>query len=232
MTLFNNRRLQFVSIFLLILFLFAAISAEAQDSKIPKYLPEGKVDGAALIGPPPAVGSPEFQTQMTIVMWLQTTRTPEQVAFVKTALNLNRFAPIIGDELFDVDGVVLRQTMAEIIKEVKNDYDPLKTNYDIPRPFVANENIKPSMAEVNTVGSYPSGHATRAVVYARILGEVFPDKKDELMDLALQIGYGRAIAGVHYPMDVISGQKLGNAYADVIIEGPTFKEALIKIKGE
>ena len=60
---------------------------------------------------------------------------------------------------------------------------------------------------------------------------MFPDKKVELMELALQIGYGRPIAGVHYPMDVVAGQKLGNAYADVIMAQPAFKEALKKIKG-
>ena len=172
---------------------------------------------------------PEFETQMAIVMWLQKTRTPEQVEFVKTELNLNRYAPILGDELFDIDGVTLRQTMAEIINEVRDDYDAIKALYDLPRPFTVNDNVKPPM-DARPVGSYPSGHATRAVIYARILGEIFPDKKEELMELGLQIGYGRAIAGVHYPMDVVAGQELGNVYADVMIESPAFKKALSKIK--
>ena len=55
---------------------------------------------------------------------------------------------------------------------------------------------------------------------------MFPDKKDELMELALQIGYGRAIAGVHYPMDIVAGQKLGNVYGDAITQSQAFKEAL------
>lgn len=229
MNFFNKIQLNIVTSALLILIFTLLTPLYAQDSKTPKYLPEGRVDGANLIGPPPAVGSPEFETQMAIVMWLQKTRTPEQVEFVKTELNLNRYAPILGDELFDVDGLALRQMLAEIITEVKDEYDEIKAHYDLPRPFVVNDKVKPPMG-ARPVASYPSGHATRAVVYARILGEIFPDKKEELMELGMQIGYGRAIAGVHYPMDVVAGQKLGNAYADVIVETPAFKEALSKIK--
>ncbi len=62
---------------------------------------------------------------------------------------------------------------------------------------MVNDQVKPPI-DARPVASYPSGHVTRAVVYARILGEVFPEKKDELIELGLQIGYGRAIAGVHY----------------------------------
>ena len=40
------------------------------------------------------------------------------------------------------------------------------------------------------------------------------------------------IAGVHYPMDVLAGQKLGNAYADVIVKQPAFKQAVQRIRGK
>ena len=139
------------TLYVLVLLLLLVSPVMAEKNAAPKYLPEGGIDGAALIGPPPAVGSPEFETQVAIVLWLQKTRTPEQVEFVNTSLNLNRFAPIIGDELLDVDGVLLRQTMAEIIKEVRNDYSKYKDLYNVPRPFLANENVKTTSAEVNSV---------------------------------------------------------------------------------
>lgn len=214
--------------YILIISIFLATPLLAEKTSTPKFLPEGGVHGAEIIGPPAAVGSPEFETQMAIVLWLQQTRTPEQVTFVSETLNLNRFAPIIGAALFDVDGVVLRQTLAEVINEIRDDYDAIKAKYDLPRPFVVNDQVRPPL-EARPVASYPSGHATRAVVYAVLLGEIFPDKKDELMQLALQIGYGRVIAGVHYPMDISAGQVLGKLYADVIIQSPAFKSALERI---
>lgn len=217
---------------LLVLFLFvAAIPLSSQEAGSNTYLPEGSVNGVELIGPPAEQGSPEFETQMAIVLWLQKTRTPEQELFVQTKLNLARFAPIIGADLLKINGTQLREALAAIINEVRTDYDAVKATYDLPRPFVVSDKVKPA-TDARPVASYPSGHATRAIVYARILSEFFPDKKDELTELGLQIGYGRVIAGVHYPMDVLAGQKLGNAYADVIVEQEAFKEAKARIQGE
>ena len=216
-----------------VLFCFVLVSqpvlSQEPGSKV--YLPKGSVDGVALIGPPAKIGSPGFETQMAIVLWLQRTRTPEQVQFVREKLKFARFAQILGADLQEVDEEELRSMLAVIISEVRADYDAVKATYDLPRPFKVSDRVKPA-TDARPVGSYPSGHATRAMVYARILSDIFPDKKDALTGLGLQIGYGRVIAGVHYPMDVLAGQKLGNAYADVIIKGQAFKDSLKKIRGE
>ena len=169
------------------------------------YLPDGAVDAQALIGPPPAVGSPRFEQQMAVVMWLQRTRTPAQVTFVQETLDVERFAPLIAVDLMAVDGIALKQTVDAAIDDVRADYDRLKEVYDLPRPFVVSDAVKP-VIEARPVASYPSGHATRAVVYARLLAEIFPDQRDALMALALQVGYGRVTAGVHYPMDVLAAK--------------------------
>jgi len=147
---------------------------------------------------------------------------------VEKTLDTKRFAPLVSEELFDVDGIELKKTIDDAISEVRDDYDALKAVYDLPRPFQVNDAIKP-VGEARPVASYPSGHAIRAIVYARLLAEIFPGKKDALMDLAIRIGYGRVIAGVHYPDDIVSGQKLGQAYADVIVEQPAFKDAVKRI---
>ena len=193
------------------------------------YLPKGVVDAEALIGPPPARNSAEHKTQMDIVLWLQKTRTPEQVTFVETPLDLERFAHILSDSLIAVDGIELKATFDAIIDEVRADYDALKAVYDKPRPFRFDERVEP-VGDARPVAAYPSGHSIRAMVYGRLLSEVFPEHEEALMDLAYQVGYGRVIAGVHYPVDVTSGQKLGNAYADVIAGQPSFKEAVSNIR--
>jgi len=195
-----------------------------------RFLPDDAVDAQTLIGPPPAVGSPVFEQQMAVVLWLQRTRTPAQVTFVREELDLERFAPLIAKELVAVDGIALKQVLDGAIDEVRTDYDRLKEVYDLPRPFVVNDAVEPAV-EPRAVASYPSGHAIRAVVYARLLAEIFHDHRAELMALALQVGYGRVIAGVHYPLDVLAGQKLGNAYADVIVTQPAFREAIERTRG-
>ena len=210
---------------------FFALNSHSKEEETRIYLPLASVDANKLIGPPPAIESPKFEEQMAIVLWLQKTRTPEQVEFVRKKLNLARFEPILGDSLFKVDSKELRNTLSVIISEVRSEYDLLKAAFDLPRPFIINKEVQP-VTKARPVGSYPSGHATRSVVYARVLSEIFPEKKDELMNLALQIGYGRVTAGVHYPIDVTAGQALGNAYADVIISRDRFKETVSRIRGE
>ncbi|MEM9481622.1 MAG: phosphatase PAP2 family protein [Verrucomicrobiota bacterium] len=194
----------------------------------PKYLPQGAVDGAAIIGPPPALDSNEFQAEMKTVLWLQRTRTPEQIAFAQTTLDVERFTPTIGSDLFATNARELMTILNIVVEEVRLDYDVLKAKFDVPRPFVRNKKVKPIM-KARKVPSYPSGHAIRSIVWARLLSDVFPDKREALMQLAYQIGYGRVIAGLHYPADVIAGQKLGNAYADAILKNPVYQSKIASI---
>lgn len=204
---------------------------QARDPQSGVYLPAGSVDAAALIGPPPAVGSTKFEQEMTVVLWLQRTRTPEQIAFVRKTLDLEEFAPLVAVPLVGVDGIALKQTIDGAIDEVRADYDALKAVFDLPRPYQVNDAVHP-VTDPRPVTSYPSGHAIRATVYARLLSEIFPEQKQALMELAQQIGYGRVIAGVHYPTDILAGMKLGHAYADVIVKQAAFKQAVERIGGK
>ncbi|MEM7223539.1 MAG: phosphatase PAP2 family protein [Pseudomonadota bacterium] len=224
------RRFAPVVLSLLVLVFVVGGSARAEQAAPPIFLPPGSVKAETLIAPPPALDSAAFKEQMAIVLWLQKTRTLEQVAFVETVLDVERFAPILGDALMTVDGRLLKDVIDEAINQVRAEYDALKGFHDLPRPFVVNDAVDP-VGDARPVASYPSGHSIRAIVYARLLAEVFPDHEAALMELAHQVGYGRVIAGVHYPIDVTAGQTLGTAYADVIVQQPDFKAAVADIKG-
>jgi len=203
----------------------------AEEAQTRAYLPAGSVDAKSYIPAPPKVGSPALNGQIAIVLWLQRTRTPEDVQFVEKTLNVARFAPILGANLFELDAAGLKRLIDAAIDEVRQDYDALKAVYDLPRPFKVSAEVKP-VGDARPVASYPSGHAIRAIVYARLLADIFPDKENALMDLAHRIGYGRVVAGLHYPVDVISGQILGNTYADAIIATSAFKESVAGLRSE
>jgi len=213
---------------LVLLIVAVSWSARAEQPAARQYLPLDSVDVKALIDPPPAPGSLVLREQMAIVLWLQRTRTPSQIAFVQQPLDLDRFTPMLSLELLTVNGLELKRTLEEIIVEVRIAYDGIKSEFDLRRPFEDSYAVEP-VAEARPVAAYPSGHAIRAIVYARILGELFPEQKEALVDLARQIGYGRVIGGVHYPIDILAGQKLGQAYADVIVQQPAFKKAVRRI---
>ena len=108
-----------------------------------KFYPQGSLDSVALIGPPAVPGTAEFDQEMFAVLWLQESRTPEQVAFVQKAVDLERFAPIVATGLVNVDTGALSKTLDQIINEVRDDYNAVKENYDIPRPFVINDAVEP-----------------------------------------------------------------------------------------
>jgi acid phosphatase (class A) len=216
-------------ILVLVVLTFAA-PLHARDAEPRRFLPAGSVDVTALVPPPPAVGSADFEKEMAVVLWLQRARTPAQVTFVRKKLDVERFAPLLGAALVAIDGIELKHTIDSAIDEVRADYDAIKAKYDVPRPFVVNDAVHP-VGDARPVASYPSGHAIRAIVYARLLAEIFPDRREALLDLARQVGYGRVLAGVHYPMDVLTGQSLGHAYADVIVKQPAFREAVERIRG-
>ena len=211
------------------LFVILVGPAQAEQAQTNTYLPAGSVDAKSLIAAPPKIGSPAFKEQMTVVLWLQKTRTPEEARFVEMTLNVERFAPILGAKLFEVDAAALKRLIDAVIDEVRRDYDALKSAYDLPRPFQVSPEVKP-VGDARPVASYPSGHAIRAIVYARLLAAVFPDSKAALMDLARRIGYGRVVAGVHYPVDITSGQTLGTAYADAVVANEAFKLAVAKLR--
>lgn len=205
---------------------FLAISGPAISGQ---FYPADSLDSVALIAPPAEPGSAEFDQEMFTVMWLQESRTPEQVEFVQKSVDLERFAPIVATGLLDVDTQALSETLDQIIDEVRDDYNLVKANYDIPRPFVINDAVEP-VATAFPVTSYPSGHTIRAIVYTSVLSDIFPEHADALEALGREIGYGRVIGGVHYPMDVVSGQVLGNAYMDVIRDQPAYHVALDAIQ--
>lgn len=213
-----------------LVFLVAAAPAQALETQA-HLLPPENVDAHSMIMEPPALGTPGFHEELSTVLWLQETRTQEQTDFVETTLNTERFAPVIGDAIFEVNGPALKTVVDSAIDEVRADYDAVKGVYDYPRPFEINSAVEP-LGDARPVASYPSGHSIRAIVYARLLAEVFPEKSDELLDLATRIGHGRVVAGVHYPMDVSEGQKLGHAYADAIIAGPAFQDAIATVRSQ
>jgi hypothetical protein len=53
--------------------------------------------------------------------------------------------------------------------------------------------------------AYPSGHAAGSRILALALGEIFPHRKEVLVELSRLIGQSRIDGGLHYPSDVQAG---------------------------
>jgi acid phosphatase (class A) len=80
--------------------------------------------------------------------------------------------------------------------------------------------------------SYPSGHSTEGTVYALILAEIFPTKKDAILALGRQIGWDRVIIGKHFPTDIEAGRVLGQAIVRDLHTSAAFGSDLAAAKDE
>ncbi|HCQ47466.1 MAG TPA: hypothetical protein DIW53_12090 [Achromobacter sp.] len=98
--------------------------------------------------------------------------------------------------------------------------EPSKRFYKYARPWrwSANVQVVPALEPAKstsapTDGGYPSGHTAESVRNAIGMAYLVPERFHELLARGLELGESRIIAGMHSPLDVISGRVLGQASA-------------------
>lgn len=92
----------------------------------------------------------------------------------------------------------------------------LKMKYGRQRPYEYSDEIE-SVTDTDDSPSFPSGHAIEAYALAEVLGERYPDKKDELDKMADKIAKSRLQMGNHFPSDIEVGEKVGKMIADAYL---------------
>ncbi|WAC75875.1 phosphatase PAP2 family protein [Roseateles sp. SL47] len=98
--------------------------------------------------------------------------------------------------------------------------EPAKRFYKYARPWRWSSNVivVPQLVPAKsstpaTDGGYISGHTAEAVRKAMAMAYLVPQRYQEMMARALELGENRILAGMHSPMDVIGGRILGMASA-------------------
>jgi hypothetical protein len=93
----------------------------------------------------------------------------------------------------------------------------LKHELATPRPMEYSPLIQP-MIQTPAYFAWPSGHATEAYVFAKLMQCLSPqaDRDKQLHALARRIADNRVIAGLHFPVDGVAGYVLADAYVDLV----------------
>ena len=77
----------------------------------------------------------------------------------------------------------------------------LKYIINRPRPYQLNKNINILTSKTGNTPAFPAGHALQAYYLAKKLSIMFPDKEDELYEIANKCDLCRVKAGIHYKSD-------------------------------
>jgi acid phosphatase (class A) len=177
----------------------------------------------AVVGRPPAPGSPAEADDLAVLRWNQRSRYPEAVVHSWRFLhrNVSTFDAAVGSDLSKT-APTLFQGLPAFLKRIDGVKDALKDEIARPRPYVSDPSFKPCLP-LETTYSYPSGHATWYAAASLLLADLLPERRARLLAVGLQGGYARSYCVVHYPSDVLASQRLAGAISRDVIASPQWQ---------
>lgn len=120
--------------------------------------------------------------------------------------------------------------MVDLIGIIRGNYastSQAKNFYSYKRPFrwkdtsVIVPTLVPAMSKTPaTDGGFPSGHTNASYLAALALAYSVPERFQELMTRASEMGNNRVVAGMHSPLDVMGGRVTAMAFAAGALTDP------------
>ena len=98
------------------------------------------------------------------------------------------------------------------------------------RPYT----LEPRLQPLAIMGSpsFASGHTLWAYIQAFTWSELVPEKREQFLDLAYEIGESREIMGIHYPSDEEAARILAHGMLTAMWDNPIFQKDLKAAKSE
>ena len=197
-----------------------------------KYLEPRDFDGIALLPPPPLAGSAEQLADLSSARAVFKARTPDEQARAEkdASLSLFNFASAIGDHFKRGSFPKLEALFATVKTNISEIIDTPKNHWKRTRPYANDPELV--LGQPESSFSYPSGHSTRGTMQALILAEIFPERREPILEFGRTIGWDRVLIGKHYPTDVNAGRVLGQAIVRELMKSPAFQRDLAAVKAE
>ncbi len=197
------------------------------------YLTPGS-QAVSLIEPAPADGSDADRKDLAELHEWQNKRTQAECDRAKYETSAS-YGELFG--ALSPFPEPLPKKAAAILAKIKADTDDtvniIKSRYNRQRPFKRDPAlapcIDPGRGEIGPL-AYPSGHAAISRVFALLLSDLVPAKKDVFMAKADEAALNRVIAGVHHPSDIEAGKRLADALYVQFRQVPAFKKDLNKLR--
>ncbi|MGM1019257.1 MAG: phosphatase PAP2 family protein [Bacillota bacterium] len=120
--------------------------------------------------------------------------------------------------------------IVNLVNTLRGEYsttNPAKSYFSYPRPFRWSDNsvVVPSLipaikADATSDGGFPSGHTNAAYLSSIAMAYAVPERYQELLTRASELGNNRVVAGMHSPFDVMGGRVMATATAAAILSDP------------
>lgn len=183
--------------------------------------------------PPPAAGSPGQLADLAGVLAWQNKRTDDDCARAKRTSDETYDSFWGGRSLFPEPlPAEVREFFKRLASDLEASLDPLKHKYQRPRPFRAYPDEARPCAGLHKPKSfsYPSGHALFSRVFAHVLTELAPERRDEFFAKSDEISRDRLVGGVHYPADIEAGKLLGDRYYSELAGKDAYRAELERLR--
>ncbi|MEI6321502.1 MAG: phosphatase PAP2 family protein [bacterium] len=177
----------------------------------------------AIIPAPPQPGSEQYKMDTGYLKNARSTSTRGQIDRAMTASHDSVFdySDTLGSWFNSRDLPKTAKLFDQVYDQTKEAIQIAKHHFGRERPIYWHL----TGDKENSNGySYPSGHTTRAFVWAIMLSNAFPDMAKELHSQARQKAWYRVILGRHFPADVRAGKIYGKFLAGEFLKNPAFQK--------
>lgn len=186
------------------------------------------------LGAPPATGSATQMNELASILAKQRSMSAAEKAAVKAEDHITpgmMLDPVLGKGYSLATHPALFTLMGHAASDAWRIADSAQDHWNRTRPWITDSRVKLLVSSI-TRPSYPSGHSTTNHIWAHVLSELFPKKRDALFKRAYAIGMHRVAAGVHYPSDVLAGKRLAAAIYEKMSKSPEFQRELAAARAE
>jgi acid phosphatase (class A) len=193
----------------------------------PVWIDKSSIDVRHVLPAPPKAGSRLDQEDLEKVLRYQATRTEEDCKRARFEFQISLkafFGPPYGP-LTPAEVEKWTPFFEKVYADTKYFVKKTGAVWNRPRPFVVDSKVTPCVQQGSTRG-YPSGHATNARVFAKLLAELKPRDRAVFGKRADQIAEDRVIAGVHRPADIEAGKILGDEIVKRLLANPDFRKEM------
>jgi hypothetical protein len=168
---------------------------------------------------PPAPEDPFWQNQLSEIKQQMKQMTQEQnkaIFFWDEEADWKKIANDYIKEMEALKQIEIRAALASAMLDAYISVFDAKYTYMVRRPNQLDPNLKTVITTPNHP-SYPAAHSAIASAAAAVLSTYLPENQTEWDRLVQESGLSRIQAGVHFPIDVQTGNELGDEVAKNLI---------------